>query len=113
MTDKQTAWFDALKTITQMKVLVQSLGLTPQEEVKFWQELLKLLQSETSPMEVEEKNSLFGLITSTADLKDVEVGEKLYSELYSTLKEMIEKDEQDSFWNESVYKLIKFFIEEV
>lgn len=113
MTDKQTAWFDALKTITQMKVLVQSLGLTPQEEVKFWQELLKLLQSETSPMEVEEKNSLFGFITSTADLKDVEVGDKLYSELYSTLKEMIENDEQDSFWNESVYKLIKFFIEEV
>lgn len=113
MTDKQTAWFDALKTITQMKVLVQSLGLTPQEEVKFWQELLKLLQSETSPMEVEEKNSLFGFITSTADLKDVEVGDKLYSELYSTLKEMIENDEQDSFWNESVYKLIKFFIEKV
>ena len=113
MTDKQAVWFDALKTIGQMKVLVQVLGLTPQEESMFWKELLELLRAQTSPMEVEENDSLFTFITSTADLKDKEIGEKLYSELYSTLNKMIEDEEDDSFWNESVYELIEFFINEL
>ena len=39
-------WLEFLKTITNLKVLVQMLNLTPENEERFWKDLLTLLKSQ-------------------------------------------------------------------
>lgn len=43
-------WLEFLKTITNLKVLVQMLGLTPEKEERFWKDLLTLLKSQEHPV---------------------------------------------------------------
>lgn len=110
---KNEKWLSSLKTITDIKVLVKALGLTPQSEISFWRDLLALLRSEKAPIKFsageEPVESLMGFITTYADLADEE-GEPIISSLYNELKELIYNEENDSFWNQSMQKLIEYFI---
>ena len=86
---KNEKWLSSLKTITDIKVLVKALGLTPQSEISFWRDLLALLRSEKAPIKFsageEPVESLMGFITTYADLADEE-GEPIISSLYNELK---------------------------
>lgn len=110
---KNEKWLSSLKTLTNIKLLVKALGLTPQSEVKFWYYLLALLKSETGPIKFEQgedpQDSLMGFITTYADLADEEE-EHIISSLYTELKRLVYDDENDSFWNQSMQKLIEYFI---
>ena len=110
---KNEKWLSSLKTLTNIKVLIKALGLTPQSEVKFWYDLLALLKSETGPIKFEQgedsQDSLMGFITTYADLADEE-SEPIISSLYTELKRLVYDDENDSFWNQSMQKLIEYFI---
>lgn len=127
MTNEQQKWFKALKTVTDINVLIKTLDLTPQTQAKFWEKLLALLKSEESPIywtnqdkesgiTDEDIRTLFGFIITEADLEDVTVPgpdhEPLYSVLYGRIKELI-NNSNDSFWNESLYKLIEFFVNNI
>ncbi len=108
-------WLHYLKSITNLKVLINSLNLTPETEVSFWKNLLAILHSEKSPItfdkESEDKNeSLFGIIINNIDLKDIPDRDVLISALYENLKNLCTQEEGDSFWNQSLQKLINFFI---
>lgn len=110
---KNEKWLSSLKTLTDIKLLVRALGLTPQSEISFWCDLLALLRSEKTPIKFsageEPVESLMGFITTYADLADEE-GEPIISSLYNELKELIYNEENDSFWNQSMQKLIEYFI---
>ncbi|MBP5773944.1 MAG: hypothetical protein J6W35_07715 [Eubacterium sp.] len=54
-------WLEFLKTITNLKVLVQMLNLTPENEERFWKDLLTLLKSQEHPV-VFDDGELTGLI---------------------------------------------------
>jgi len=41
-------WLHYLKSITNLKVLINSLNLTPETEANFWKDLLATLRSEES-----------------------------------------------------------------
>ena len=108
-------WLHYLKSITNLKVLINSLNLTPETEANFWKGLLATLRSEESPIafdeETEDKDeSLFGIITNNIDLEDMPDRDVLTSALYENLKALCTQEEDDSFWNESLQKLINFFI---
>ena len=107
-------WLEFLKTITNLKVLVQMLGLTPENEERFWKDLLTLLKSQEHPVVFDdgELTGLIGQVISSADFEDRDT-EPFTSELYNTLKELIYNDTNDSFWNESVQQLIKYFIKNI
>lgn len=120
-TPEQIKWFKSLKTVTDISVLIKSLNLTPQTEAVFWKKFLALLKSEESPIrwtaddiggsediQDEDIRTLMGFITQNADLKDLEQT-PIYSALYNDIKELVNEGE-DSFWNESMQKLIEFFI---
>lgn len=129
MTKEQEKWFKALKTVTDINVLIRTLDLTPQTQAEFWQKLLALLKSEETPIhwtdsdkggpddiQDEDIRTLFGFIMQEADLQDVTVPgpdpEPICSVLYTRIKELI-NDGDDSFWNESLYKLIEFFVNNI
>lgn len=108
-------WLHYLKSITSLKVLINSLNLTPETEANFWKDLLATLRSEESPIvfdeETEDKDeSLFGIITNNIDLEDMPDRDVLTSALYENLKALCTQEEDDSFWNESLQRLINFFI---
>ena len=108
-------WLHYLKSITNLKVLINSLNLTPETEANFWKDLLATLRSEKSPIafdkETEDKDkSLFGIIINNIDLKDVPDRDVLVSALYENLKALCTQGEEDSFWNESLQRLINFYI---
>lgn len=107
-------WLEFLKTITNLKVLVQMLNLTPENEERFWKDLLTLLKSQEHPVVFDdgELTGLIGQVISSADFEDRDT-EPFTSELYNTLKELIYNDTNDSFWNESVQQLIKYFIKNI
>ena len=107
-------WLEFLKTITNLKVLVQMLGLTPEKEERFWKDLLTLLKSQEHPVVFDdgELTGFIGQVISSADFEDRDT-EPFTSELYNTLKELIYNDTNDSFWNESVQQLIKYFIKNI
>lgn len=129
MTKEQEKWFKALKTVTDINVLIRTLDLTPQTQAEFWQKLLALLKSEETPIhwtnsdkggpddiQDEDIRTLFGFIMQEADLQDVTVPgpdpEPICSVLYTRIKELI-NNSNDSFWNESLYKLIEFFVNNI
>lgn len=129
MTKEQEKWFKALKTVTDINVLIRTLDLTPQTQAEFWQKLLALLKSEKAPIhwtnsdkggpddiQDEDIRTLFGFIMQEADLQDVTVPgpdpEPICSVLYARIKELI-NNSNDSFWNESLYKLIEFFVNNI
>ena len=120
-TPEQIKWFKSLKTVTDISVLIKSLNLTPQTEAIFWKKFLALLKSEESPIrwtaddiggpqdiQDEDIRTLMGFITQNADLKNLEQT-PIYSALYNDIRELINEGE-DSFWNQSMQKLIEFFI---
>lgn len=121
VTPEQIKWFKFLKTVTDISVLIKSINLTPQTEAIFWKKLLALLKSEKSPIrwteddiggpediQDEDIRTLMGFITQNADLKDLEQT-PIYSALYNDIRELISEGE-DSFWNQSMQKIIEFFI---
>lgn len=129
MTKEQEKWFKALKTVTDINVLIRTLDLTSQTQTEFWQKLLALLKSEETPIhwadsdkggpddiQDEDIRTLFGFIMQEADLQDVTVPgpdpEPVCSVLYTRIKELI-NNSNDSFWNESLYKLIEFFVNNI
>lgn len=113
---KNEKWLSSLKTLTNIKLLVKALGLTPQSETSFWRDLLALLKSERGPIKFgtgeDPQDSLMGFITTYADLKDEE-SEPIISSLYKELKRLVYDDENDSFWNQSMQKLIEYFIKNI
>lgn len=108
-------WLHYLKSITNLKVLINFLNLTPETEANFWKNLLATLRSEKSPIvfdeETENKDeSLFGIIINNIDLEDMPDRDILVSALYENLKALCTQGSNDSFWNQSLQKLINFFI---
>lgn len=105
-------WIEKLKTVTEMQVLIKDLGLTPQTQKEFWKNLLALLKGQASPISLASgEEGLFKFITDNADLADVQIPpDELVSYLYEDIKALANSQE-DSYWNESVQKLIEFFLE--
>lgn len=109
MSDEQKKWFEALKTITNISVLVNTLNLTKEETAQFWKKFLSLLRAQDTPIDWESGyvNSLFGIVTSGIDLPD---GDNI-SQLYEEIRQAIETT--DSYWNESLQELVEFFINNI
>lgn len=105
-----TNWLEILKTITNLQVLIQALGITEENQQNFWKQLLALLKSQKNPVTFEDElTGLIGQVIAMADFADRDE-EPFISELYNTLKELVYNDTNDSFWNESVQQLIGYFI---
>ena len=105
-------WIELFKTITNIQVLIKSIGLTPQAQKTFWKNLLALLKEQASPISLSETDEgLFKFITDNADLSDTHLppNDELISYLYENIKVLC--GTEDSFWNESVQKLVEFFSE--
>jgi hypothetical protein len=105
-------WIEFLKTTTNIQVLIKDIGLTPQAQKTFWKNLLALLKEQASPISLLEKDKgLFKFITDNADLSDTHLppNDELISYLYENIKVLC--GTKDSFWNESVQKLVEFFSE--
>lgn len=104
-------WLHYLKALTDIKVLVKSLDLTPENEIKLWENILTVLSSEGEPISFEEgedeTNSLFGFIQDNIDLE--EANDTTLSQLYLAIKDLC--GTEDNYWNVSVQKLINYFIE--
>lgn len=105
-------WIEKLKTVTEMQVLIKDLGLTPQTQKEFWKNLLALLKGQASPISLANgEEGLFKFITDNADLTDAQIPpDELVSYLYENIKALANSQE-DSYWNESLQKLIEFFLE--
>ena len=103
-------WIEKLKTVTEMQVLIKDLGLTPQTQKEFWKNLLALLKGQASPISLADgQKGLFKFITDNADLTDAQIPpDELISYLYEDIKALANSQE-DSYWNESLQKLIEFF----
>lgn len=105
-------WIGFLKTTTNIQVLIKDIGLTPQAQKTFWKNLLALLKEQASPISLlETDKGLFKFITDNADLSDTHLppNDELISYLYENIKVLC--GTKDSFWNESVQKLVEFFSE--
>lgn len=105
-------WIELFKTITNIQVLIKSIGLTPQAQKIFWKNLLALLKEQASPISLSETDEgLFKFITDNADLSDTHLppNDELISYLYENIQVL--SGTEDSFWNESVQKLVEFFSE--
>lgn len=104
-------WLEALKTIQDIDILVKSMGLTSETIVDFWKDLLAVLHSEQTPLNHMTEDSLMDFITKYTDLADIDTTGSIYiSQLYSEILDLIRND-NDTYWNESVHELIKFIIE--
>lgn len=105
-------WIKKLKTVTEMQVLIKDLGLTPQTQKEFWKNLLALLKGQASPISLADgQKGLFKFITDNADLTDAQIPpDELISYLYEDIKALANSQE-DSYWNESLQKLIEFFLD--
>lgn len=101
-------WLKDLKALNELQLVIQAIKLTPQEQSTFWQTILALLQSEESPMTQSglAAGNIFTFVMAKADLADVSK-EKLTSQLYQNIKTL----EEDGFWNDSLQRLIRFFID--
>lgn len=107
-------WLTPLKTIVDISVLIQSIGLTPETQKDFWKNMLATLHGEPSPLTGMTQDSLMDYIEKNCDFVQRDHGSStdpiFISKLYDGIVDLIEGGE-DEYWNESVQKLIQYIID--
>lgn len=107
-------WLTPLKTIIDISVLIQTIGLTPETQKDFWKNMLATLHGEPSPLTGMTQDSLMDYIEKNCDCVHRDHGSStdpiFVSKLYDGIVDLIEGGE-DEYWNESVQKLIQYIID--
>lgn len=116
-------WLNILKDITIIQTLLSKFELTPENKVNLWRNILTLLNSEQSPIIIDDKNGsesedpievLLTYITQNCDIIDeIEDEELLYSKIYEAIQDLINEQSENTFWNASVQELIQYFINQI
>lgn len=114
-----SGWLELLKQTSELYLLVQSLGLTPQTQKDFWKNLLALLKEQGEPVSFEQgDNGLLKKICNNADIE--QIPDDVRSVLYEKVRWVatnsqnnygLEENAGPYFWNYTMEKLVQFFIE--